>query len=334
MARGDQLGRQWKIIRSLIASRKGRSIQDIAADLECHSRTVYRDLEALQTAGFPVFTERIDNRSYWFLLESARHQIPIPFSLTELMALYFSRNMLRVLKNTIFYDSLESLFQKIKATLSPATIQYLDKIGNSLQVGFKSYKDYGKFKEIIDQANEAVLKKHHIRIIYHTMSRQKESERVIAPYKLWFFDGTFYLLGHCQLRNDVRLFAVDRIKKLEPMSTSFESPENFDIESVLHSSFGAFIGEVKKVEIRFSPEVAGYVMEKIWHKSQTIEQQADGSVIFRAEVAGTKEIKFWVMSWGASAQVLAPESLREEIAAEAAGMLQNYKRGNVKKNAV
>jgi predicted DNA-binding transcriptional regulator YafY len=327
MARGDQLGRQWKIIRTLIASKRGRSVQDLAADLDCHPRTVYRDLEALQAAGFPVYTERINNKAYWSLLESARHHIPIPFNLTELMALYFSRDMLRVLKNTIFFDSLESLFQKIKATLSPGTIQYLDQIGNSLHVGFKPYKEYGKFKDIIAQANEAVMQKRHLRIIYHAMSRQKESERVIAPYKLWFFDGTFYLLGYCQLRNDIRLFAVDRIKKLEPMQTTFETPENFDIENVLQSSFGAFIGEVIPVEIRFSADVAGYVMEKIWHKSQSIAQQMDGSIIFKAAVAGTKEIKFWVMSWGSEAQVLAPESLKREIAAEADAMLRNYHGG-------
>ena len=325
MARGDQLGRQWKIIRTLIASQTGKSVQDIASDLNCHTRTVYRDLEALQTAGFPVYTERFNNKSYWFLLESARHQIPIPLNLTELMALYFSRDMLKVLENTIFYDSLESLFQKIKTTLPPETIQYLDKIGDSLQVGFKSYKKYGKFKETIAQANEAVMHKHHIRIRYHTMSRQKDSERIVAPYRLWFFDGTFYLLGYCLLRNDIRLFAVDRIKKLETMDTTFESPDNFDIERLLHSSFGAFIGDVTPVEIRFSPDVAGYVMEKIWHESQAIEQQLDGSIIFRAEVAGTKEIKFWIMSWGSKAQVLSPESLRNEIAAEAGAMLGKYK---------
>jgi predicted DNA-binding transcriptional regulator YafY len=168
------------------------------------------------------------------------------------------------------------------------------------------------------------MQKRHLRIIYHAMSRQKESERVIAPYKLWFFDGTFYLLGYCQLRNGIRLFAIDRIKKLEPMLTTFETPENFDIESVLQSSFGAFIGEVIPVEIRFSSHVAGYVMEKTWHTSQTIEQQVDGSIIFRAAVAGTEEIKFWIMSWGSSAQVLAPESLKREIAAEADAMLRNY----------
>jgi predicted DNA-binding transcriptional regulator YafY len=324
MARSDQLGRQWKIIRALIASRKGISVRDLAAELDCHARTVYRDLEALQVAGFPVYSERIDNSSYWHILESARHQIPIPFNLTELMALYFSRDMLKVLKNTVFYDSLESLFQKIKTTLSPDVTRYLNQFENSLYVGLKPYKEYGKFKEIIHQANDAVLTRHLIRITYYTMSRRKESERIIAPYKLWFFDGTFYLLAHCRLRNDIRLFAIDRIKKIESLDTPFETPEDFDMNTILQSSFGAFIGDPVPVSIHFSSDIAGYITEKIWHRSQTIDPLPDGSIIFKATVAGTKEIKHWIMGWGAGAKVLGPESLKQEIAAESTAMVRSY----------
>jgi len=53
MARGDQLGRQWKIIQILVSSKRGKSAAELADDLECHPRTLYRDLEALQVAGFP-----------------------------------------------------------------------------------------------------------------------------------------------------------------------------------------------------------------------------------------------------------------------------------------
>ena len=79
-----------------------------------------------------------------------------------------------------------------------------------------------------------------------------------------------------------------------------------------------------RVRIWFSPEVAGYIREKIWHESQEIHQQDDGSIIFEAEIAGTQEVKFWVMSWGAHALVLEPESLREEIRTEVEAMLNRY----------
>jgi predicted DNA-binding transcriptional regulator YafY len=104
MARGDQLGRQWTILQILLTSNTGKSVADIVEKINCHSRTVYRDLEALQEGGFPLYTEKKDGRTLWFILETAKKNVPIPLSLSELMALYFGRDMLNVLKNTIFHD--------------------------------------------------------------------------------------------------------------------------------------------------------------------------------------------------------------------------------------
>jgi predicted DNA-binding transcriptional regulator YafY len=324
MARGDQLGRQWRIIQSLLSSQKGKSASEMAEELACHPRTVYRDLEALQIAGFPLYTERFNHNSHWTLMDTAKRHIPIPFSLTELMALYFGRDMMKFLKNTVFYDSLESLFQKIKSTLPSEYIAYLDRIEQSLEVGPKPYKPYGSYRKIIDRVNEAVVQRRHVEIDYYSMSRKEISRRTVAPYKIWFFDGTFYMIGYCGLRKDVRIFALDRIRKLEATREEFEIPESFNLETFMKSSFGVFHGEPVTVKIRFSTDIAGYIEEKIWHETQKIEHQKDGSILFTAEVAGTDEIKFWVLNWGAKAVVLAPESLREEIRAEAEAMLEKY----------
>jgi predicted DNA-binding transcriptional regulator YafY len=320
MARGDQLARQWKIIQTLLSSRRGKSATELAEALGCHSRTIYRDLEALQVAGFPIYTDRVAGKSHWSLLETAKHNIPIPFNLAELMALYFSRGMMKILKNTVFYDSLRSLFDKIKATLRPEYIQYLERIETSLEVGSKPYKPYRKIRDTIDQITEAAVQKKVIEIVYFTMSRKKETQRKVAPYKIWFFDGSFYLVGNCGLREDIRIFALDRIKHLEFTDEAFVVPEDFDVDEFMQSSFGVFQGEAVNVQIWFSSD------EKIWHESQQIHPQDDGSIIFEAEVAGTDEIKYWIMSWGSKTVVLSPETLREEIQEEAALLLKNYRK--------
>ena len=325
MARGDQLARQWKIIQSLISSRQGKSVSDLAEALHCHRRTVYRDLEALQVAGFPVYTDRVAGRNLWALLDTAKHSIPIPFSLPELMALYFSRGMMKVLKDTVFYDSLESLFDKIKSTLPPEYIDYLGQIEDSLEVRAKPYKQYGKIREIIEKVSEAAVQKRCIEIVYYTMSRKSRTRRKIAPYKIWFFDGTFYLIANCGLREDVRIFALDRIKKLEMTDETFETPEDFNVDDFMKSSFGVFQGESVHVRIWFAAEIAEYIREKIWHETQTIESLPDGAIIFEAEVAGIAEIKFWLLKWGAKARVIEPEALRQAILAEAEAMARNYK---------
>jgi len=324
MARGDQLARQWRIIQTLISSRHGKTVSVLAQDLSCHTRTVYRDLEALQTAGFPVYTDRVDGKSVWSLLDSARHSIPIPFNLPELMALYFSRGMMGVLKDTVFYDSLVSLFDKIKTTLPDAYIDYLGQIEKSLAVSSKPYKQYGQLRDMIDKVSEAAVRKKCIEIDYYTMSRKKKTRRKVAPYKIWFFDGTFYLIGNCGLREDIRIFAMDRITNLQTTNEIFEMPADFNVDEFMKSSFGVFHGEPVRVRVWFAAEIAEYIREKIWHETQNIETLKDGAIIFEAEVAGIAEIKFWILKWGANARVIEPESLRQAIRAEAEAMVGNY----------
>ncbi len=324
MARGDQLARQWRILQSLIASRRGKTAADLAEELDYHWRTVYRDLEALQLAGFPLFTDRVDGKNRWSILESARQHIPIPLDLTEVMALYFSRGLMRVLKDTVFYASLESFFQKIKATLPSETIKYLEKIEQSLEIGSKPYKRYDHLRDAVEQISQATVDRQIIEIDYYTMSRKKKTRRKVAPYKIWFFDGAFYLVGNCGLREDIRIFALDRIKSLQVTDETFEMPADFKVEDFMQTSFGVFHGKPEDVKIRFAADIAGYIKEKTWHQTQKITPQKDGSIIFEARVAGTDEIKYWLMSWGGKAEVLRPVSLRDEMISEAQSMLQCY----------
>lgn len=124
----------------------------------------------------------------------------------------------------------------------------------------------------------------------------------------------------------MRVFALDRVKMLHQTRESFDIPEGFNLEEFTGPSFGVFQGPLTQVKIRFSPDVAGYVKEKIWHESQEIHEQKDGSVIFEAEIAGTDEIRFWVMGWGSHAEVIEPEVLREQIRAEAETLVGRYGR--------
>jgi predicted DNA-binding transcriptional regulator YafY len=232
--------------------------------------------------------------------------------------------MLKAFKGTAFHDSLESLSQKIKATLPPESMKYLKSVEQTLQVGIKPYKDYARFREIINRLNEAALQKKIIEMVYYTMSRRKEGKRKVDPYRIWFFNGTFYMIGYCHQRRGIRIFAVDRIKMLHQTKESFEIPEDFDFEEFMRPSFGVFQGKGVKVRIWFAPDAAGYIKEKIWHDTQQIISQKDGSILFEADVAGTQEIKFWVMGWGSNALVLEPIELRNQILAESLAMVERY----------
>ena len=253
MARGDQLSRQWKIIQTLVASTQGKTVSALADRLGCTPRTVYRDLEALQAGGFPITTETRDNRSYWHILNASRQQVPLAFSIPELMALYFGKDMLKTYRGTIFYDAIESLLSKIKATLPTAYIDYLDRIRDRVDAGPAPRKDYTRFGPIIAELNRAIIDEKKIRMVYFSMGRQKESRRTVHPYRLRHVEDTLYLIGYCDLRKGVRTFAVDRIKTVSLTENGFQIPEGFDVPAFLRDSFSIYQGSPVRVKIPSMP---------------------------------------------------------------------------------
>jgi predicted DNA-binding transcriptional regulator YafY len=235
-------------------------------------------------------------------------------SLTELMALYFSRDLLRaLLRNTPFQASFESLFEKLKATLPPEYLTYLSHLEQTLQVGGRPSKPCGRLADRIERLNSAIIQRCCVRISHRSVRRQRPTRRTVAPYRIWFFDATFYLIGYCHRRRDIRIFAIDRIETLDILDESFEMPSDFDVAEYMRASFGVFRGEPVRVRIRFSKRVAGYIQERNWHPSQKTDPQPDGSLIMELEVAGTEEIKHWLLRWSGDAEVLAPDQLRAEL---------------------
>jgi len=324
MSRGDQLARQWQIIHAIASSRSGRTAAELADTLAVNLRTIYRDLEALQTAGFPLYTCRSNGKNYWSLLESVKGQIPIPFTFTELLALYFCSDLLTSLQDTVFFEALNSLFQKIRSTLPPESLQYLSTIQKTFTVGKKQYKTYGNLSTIITCATEAAMAHTTLQLVYYSMSRKQETERLVDPYHLWFYNGTFYMVGYCHTRGDIRIFALDRIKTIRPTQNTFVVPEDFDVDAMMQSGFGVAKGIPEHVQIFFDSSSAGYVQERVWHQTQKLFPQPDGSLVFEADIALTDELKMWVLSWGPSAKVLSPPQLVTALRNDVLKMAAQY----------
>jgi predicted DNA-binding transcriptional regulator YafY len=74
----------------------------LSGDLDAPIRTVYRDLEALQQAGFPLYSYRVDKHAYWKLIEGFKAHLPLPFTTTELMSLHMGRDVLRISDGAVF----------------------------------------------------------------------------------------------------------------------------------------------------------------------------------------------------------------------------------------
>jgi predicted DNA-binding transcriptional regulator YafY len=323
--RGAQLARQWKILRLLESRKQGISVAEISAQLESPTRTIYRDLEAIQEAGFPVYSEREDRNSYWRMMDGFQASLPLPLTATELMSLHMSRDILKIFEGTVFQENIESLFAKVKACLSHEMLRYLDNISGGIRVSFGPSKDYGVLREMVAQLSDATAKKRQVQILYSALSTGKKTLRRVDPYQVWAMNGAFYLIGKCHLRAAVRTFAMDRIKKLAVLDEAFLFPEDFSMDDYLQTAFRVMTGRPEVVKVWFRSSAAQVVKERIWHPTQEIREQEDGNVVITLEVPINYEVTSWILGFGSAAEVLAPAHLREQIEQELGSSLTRYR---------
>ncbi|MEN8181027.1 MAG: WYL domain-containing protein [Myxococcota bacterium] len=322
--RGEQLARQWRLIQRLANSRAGVSLDDLAEELECVRRTVYRDLDALMLAGFPLLSERRDGRVFYRFLDGFRMG-GSPFTPDEILALAFGEDLLRVLEGTVFHDSIRSALAKIRSGLSPQLGEYLERLRESFRVLPGPHKSYSRYRDTIRVLNEAVLARRGVRIRYRTGSSGAVRWRDLDPYRVWYRGGALYVIGHDHRSGEIRTFAIDRIRRIEAADRPFEVPASFDFDALVGSSFGVIHEpETQRVRIRFEAGWATWVGERTWHPTQRLERLPGGRLELCMDVAGTSEVRNWVLSFGAGAEVLEPESLRREVKRELEHAIARY----------
>jgi len=325
--RGDQLARQWQLIQRLAKSRAGVGLDELADDLGCVRRTVYRDLDALMYAGFPVTSEKREGKALYRFLDGFKLG-DVPFTPDEILALAFGEDLLRTLEGTVFHDSIRSALGKIRAGLGPELTEFLAEMAGAFRVLPGPHKRYAEQRDAIATLNQAVLQRQRVSIEYRTGRTGQQRTRSLAPYHVWYHGGGLYVIGHDDLSDEIRTFAVDRIVEATATDERFEVPDDFDFDAYTASSFGVVAEPAEQVRIRFSGSRTNEVRERIWHPSQRIEENEDGSVDLELEVGTGAELKSWILSFGPGAEVLDPPSLRAELEAELKSALARYADGS------
>jgi predicted DNA-binding transcriptional regulator YafY len=77
--RGEQLARQWRILQTIESQNHGVTVAELASQEDCHTRTIWRDLAAIQEAGFPLYSEKDGQKSGWGFVDGYTFHLPLPF---------------------------------------------------------------------------------------------------------------------------------------------------------------------------------------------------------------------------------------------------------------
>lgn len=143
-----------------------------------------------------------------------------------------------------------------------------------------------------------------------------------------FRGGFWYLIAYCQLRSEIKIFRIDRIKKIQLTNAIFQVPSDFSLASYMGKSWKVVRGEgePRKVEIKIFPPASRWVREEMRHPTQEIISLDNEVILFKAEVSSLVEIKRWVLQLGSCAQVIKPEELKKEVIDEIEEMMERYRK--------
>ncbi len=318
MSRGEPLIRQWNLLKALQAHRFGIGVDELASRLECTKRTVQRDLNVLQQAGFPISHEDRDfGKRFWKLAPHFIESEELMLSVTEMLSLFLSRQVLSPLTGTQFGDGLATALDKIKALLPKKALNYFDDLDENLLVKTVAHHDYSGQDKQIQIINQAMSDGRVLSIRYMSASKKKMLDARFHPYGLVFFGMNLYCIGHLEEYDEVRTLKVARFQGVEMTADTFEKPATFSLAAYTQGAFGVFgPGKFQTIKVRFTDWAATNIREHQWHPSQKIVKDTAKGVVATFELSNTTEFKRWLLGYGRHAVVISPKALASDIKAE------------------
>ncbi len=328
MSRGDQLLRQWKLLRMLQTRGEGMPLADLAAELQVVDRTVQRDLELLQELGFPISFDADDfGKRFWRMPHDYFKTGPLLLSLTEAISLHLSRHFFQPLTGTLFAQGLNGALEKVRAVLPSGALEYFAGLEEAIHVRAFGTVNYSQKSGILDTLLDAARSCQTVTIEYRALWRRMEYTTEFDPYGIVIFEDDLFVIGLSHRARETRVFKVARIDAVHATSKTFERPEDFSLETTFRNSFGIMRsdGPLIEIAVRFTGALAALVEEKEWHQSQRLQWLTESEMLFEAQpdtpaaliatfrLSNLVEFKRWVLSFGGSAEVLRPDTLRAEI---------------------
>ena len=332
--RNAQVARIYAILNLLEGTPQGLTVPEITARMkerghDASKRTIYRDLEALNAAGFPLFpsadgaSEQVASR--WVLERTARINQYLVLSPRELVALFLARQVLAPLRDTPFFADLERLFQKIEEKLGTKGRDHLESLGKDIHFEPGPLWGLGVDPGVLDSVQAACAEGQLLSCDYASVKSRSKKRRVLGPHYLYFAKGSLYLVAEDLATGAIKTYSLPRMSSAEMQDEPYEG-ERSDPEAHFKDSFGVFRGDSPvEVRIQFAPEVAPFMRERSWHPTQKVISKPDGIIELQLHVALTPELLQWVLGFGAHATVIEPIELRHSIAEEASRLTARYR---------
>lgn len=303
-------------IEQIVRSRRGVKFGDLQDELEVSRATLKRDIEYLRSRmRVPIVFDREIGGYRLEPGKGGREAMPgLWFNASEAQALLTMHHMLGNLQPGILQRHVEPLLDRLKAMIESGdhSVEEIQRRVRILHLGRRAPK-----LRFFETAAGALLNRKRLAMTYYSRASDAESERTVSPQRMVFYRENWYLDGWCHLREDLRSFAVDGIRKAAILEEPAKAVADRALDEVLGESYGIFSGRARQTaRLKFTPERARWVATEEWHPKQKGEPQADGSYVLEIPYNDDRELVGDILRHGAEVEVLGPPELREHVRAE------------------
>ena len=313
-ARYAKLESLLRIILRMEARRDGISLSDIQDIAGIERRAAERMRDALLRA-LPQMEEGDQGPpKRWVLTSSVLSRALAP-TLDDLTALHRAEVLLRREGDLPTADHMSALADRLQAAMSPLSRTrlapdmeaLLQADGVALRPGPRETLS----EPVLSALRQAILAGVWIECDYLNAGSGKLSRSIeLGPIALLMGSGRQYLLAYSDYVDDLRLFRLANLHRVDLLDTIFTPPENFDLSNWLSGSFGVWREEPMMVEWRFLPEAAPEARLWQFHPTQTVTDEPDGGLTVRFTAGGIEEMCDHLFRWGDRVRIIAPEALR------------------------
>ena len=312
----DRLERFYKIDR-LLKERKVVSFALFKTELGMSPASVKRDLAYMRSRfNAPIEYDReLNGYRFGKPLAGPRYELPgLWFNAAEVQALLTTLQLLPNLQPGLLDGQVKPVLERLRSILGTGDHAW-DEVTKRMRI-FLPERREGK-AEHFSAVAAGLLKRTRLWIRHYNRKDDRETEREVSPQRLVHYRDNWYLDAYCHLREDLRSFAVDAIRAAELRDARAKEIPASELDAHLGSGYGIFAGrDVRWAKLRFTSEAARWVSAQIWHPEQRARVEADASYVLEIPYAHERELVMEILKYGADVEVLAPESLREQVAGD------------------
>ncbi len=305
------------MIDQMLAGRKFVPFLELQDRLEVSRATLKRDLAFMRDRlNAPIVFDR-EYGGYRFdkasQLPGNQYELPgLWFSAEEIHALLTMQHLLSNLDTGgLLGPHIQPLLSRLTAIIGSDENE-ITEVQKRIKV-----ETVGSRQFHLDQfqaVGSALLRRKRLVIDYHARGTDETTQREISPQRLVYYRDNWYLDAWCHLRNGLRNFSVDAIKRVEILEKKSENVSEKQLNDVLGSGYGIFSGQnVHWATLHFSAERARWVASERWHQKQKGKYLPDGTYELKVPYNDDRELVMDILKHGAEVKVIEPVELRDRV---------------------